>query len=75
MSTRNRRSLYQPLIADEHIRLLYRIKISTGIPMTRLADAALDVGLALIAELIGEPATENERSEGLETVASPSAEP
>jgi len=55
------RGLYQPKIADEHIRQLYRWAKRLEIPMTRLVNALLTHALARLEQ-------------GIEQVSEPQAE-
>lgn len=34
--------LYQPRIQDKNVRRLYRLKVETGIPMTRLVNTIIE---------------------------------
>lgn len=51
--------MYQPKIADEHIRQLYQWAKRLNIPMTRLVNRLLEHGIARLdqgAENVSEPA-------------------
>ena len=51
--------MYQPKIADEHIRQLYQWAKRLGIPMTRLVNQLLEHGIARLeqgVEQVREPA-------------------
>jgi len=56
------RRLYQPTIADDHIRQLYQWAKRLQIPMTRLVNALLAHGLTRLEQ-------------GVENVSDPSATP
>ena len=50
--------MYQPKIADEHIRKLYRIAKALNMPMTRLVNRLLEHGIARLeqgVENVSEP--------------------
>ena len=62
---REEKTLYQPRIANCFIRALYRLKQSTGIPMTRLLDRILEEHFAGSGPReLGDEVRDNEPPEG-----------
>ena len=57
---RNDKKIYQPKIHSERVRELYRIKETTGIPMTVLVDMAVREFIASYLINLGEGERSNE---------------